>query len=57
MPETAINYLTFTPQVIQKKIRQLEQKMQKHAKNLEFEEAARIRDQLYKLRSTMIQNT
>jgi excinuclease ABC subunit B len=38
------------PEQVMKKIRKLEAEMYKHARNLEFEEAARIRDQIEKLR-------
>jgi excinuclease ABC subunit B len=33
-----------------KRIKKLEAEMYKHARNLEFEEAARLRDQIEKLR-------
>jgi excinuclease ABC subunit B len=38
------------PEQAMKKIRKLESEMYKHARNLEFEEAARIRDQIERLR-------
>ena len=38
------------PEQAMKRIRKLEAEMYKHARNLEFEEAARIRDQIEKLR-------
>jgi excinuclease ABC subunit B len=38
------------PEQAMKRIKKLEAEMYKHARNLEFEEAARIRDQIEKLR-------
>lgn len=43
-------YEHLTPKQLAKEIKQLEKKMFEHAKNLEFEEAAKIRDQLHVLR-------
>ncbi len=42
--------LLLGPEQAMKKIKKLEAEMYKHARNLEFEEAARIRDQIEKLR-------
>lgn len=44
--EEAGNYHKMTPKEVAKEIDQLETKMYKHATNLEFEEAAKIRDQV-----------
>lgn len=41
--------VTLTPQALKKKIAELEALMYKHAKNLEFEEAAKVRDNLQHL--------
>jgi excinuclease ABC subunit B len=38
------------PEQVMKKIKKLEAQMYKHARNLEFEEAARIRDAIERLR-------
>ena len=38
-----------TPAKLQKEIKKLEQKMLKHAQNLEFEEAAHMRDQIKRM--------
>lgn len=46
--------MALTPQALQQKIQQLEGQMMQHAQNLEFEEAARIRDQLHTLREQFI---
>lgn len=44
--EEAAKYLALPPQKLAKKLKQLEDQMFDHAKNLEFEEAARLRDQI-----------
>ncbi|MDH5216101.1 MAG: excinuclease ABC subunit UvrB [Gammaproteobacteria bacterium] len=44
--EEVIRYEAMTPSQLEKQIKILEQKMMKHAQNLEFEEAARVRDQI-----------
>ncbi|WP_380181146.1 excinuclease ABC subunit UvrB [Kalamiella sp. sgz302252] len=43
-----------SPKGLQKRIRELEAKMQEHAQNLEFEEAANVRDQLHEVRELFI---
>ncbi len=43
-----------TPKALQQKIHQLEAKMLEHAQNLEFEQAALVRDQLHQLRDLFI---
>ena len=37
------------PDELTKKIRELEQQMFKHAQDLEFEEAAKLRDQIHRI--------
>ncbi len=44
--EEAAKYLALKPEKLAKKIKELEKAMYEHAKNLEFEEAAKIRDQI-----------
>jgi excinuclease ABC subunit B len=44
-----------SPAQLQKKTRQLEEKMYQHARDLEFEEAARVRDQLERVRAAALQ--
>jgi excinuclease ABC subunit B len=39
-----------SPAALARKLKQLEAQMQEHAKNLEFEEAAAIRDQLAEIK-------
>jgi excinuclease ABC subunit B len=48
--EGAGDYSKLAPEQLQKRIKKLEQEMFKHARNLEFEEAARLRDEVQKLR-------
>lgn len=48
--EAAAEYQVLSPKALAKKIKQMEGQMYKHAKNLEFEEAAKIRDQLKQMR-------
>jgi excinuclease ABC subunit B len=43
-------YASLTPSQMMKKVKELEKQMYRHAENLEFEEAARIRDKLKHLR-------
>lgn len=40
-----------TPKQAAKALKQLEEKMYQHARNLEFEEAAKIRDQIKQLQA------
>ena len=40
-----------TPAALSRKLKQLEEKMHEHAKNLEFEKAAQMRDQLSRLKA------
>ena len=47
-------YLALTPEQGMKKIKQLEQRMYEHARNLEFEEAAKIRDELFHLKDVVL---
>ncbi|WP_337878959.1 excinuclease ABC subunit UvrB [Rheinheimera sp.] len=44
-----------TPYQLQAEIKQLEQKMLAHAKNLEFEQAAAVRDQIHQLREALLE--
>ena len=43
-----------TPEQMAKRIRQMETRMQQHARNLEFEEAAKLRDEITSLRNEML---
>lgn len=44
--EQAAEYQNMSPQALAKQIKKLEEQMLKHAKNLEFEEAAKTRDEI-----------
>jgi excinuclease ABC subunit B len=48
--EPAADYHALSPQEAVKRIKKLEQQMFQHARNLEFEEAARLRDEIDVLR-------
>jgi len=47
-------YAALSPEELAKKIKQLEREMFNYAKNLQFEEAAEVRDQLKKLKEKII---
>ena len=42
----AVDVATLTPDALARKLKQMEEQMYEHARNLEFEEAARVRDEL-----------
>ncbi|MEO8671988.1 MAG: excinuclease ABC subunit UvrB [Tahibacter sp.] len=48
--EAEADYATLSPEQIAGRIKKLEAQMYKHAKDLEFEDAARVRDQIHQLR-------
>ena len=52
--EEQAEYASLTPQQLAKRINQIEQAMYKHAQNLEFEDAARLRDELEHLRQVAL---
>ncbi|HVJ63015.1 MAG TPA: excinuclease ABC subunit UvrB [Tahibacter sp.] len=49
--EEAADYSALTPEQIASRIKKLETQMYKHAQDLEFEDAARVRDEIHKLRT------
>lgn len=49
--ETQAEYATLTPQQMAQRIKALEKEMYQHARDLEFEEAAQVRDRIRALRS------
>jgi excinuclease ABC subunit B len=51
--ELAADYTAMTPKQQGKKLKQLEEAMYQHAKNLEFEQAAKIRDEIKTLQALM----
>ncbi len=52
--EYAADYKTMTPRQLDKKLKQLEDAMYGYAKNLEFEQAARIRDEIKVLQEHLL---
>jgi excinuclease ABC subunit B len=52
--ETKANYSALTPKQRSKKIKELEEAMYQHAKNLEFEQAAKIRDEIKALQGEIL---
>ena len=50
MAEEQLQYGAMSPAEAEKKITGLEKQMHEHARNLEFEEAAKIRDEIQSLR-------
>ncbi len=52
--EYTADYKTMTPKQLGKKLKQLEDDMYRYAKNLEFEQAARIRDEIKVLQEQML---
>ncbi len=49
--EEVAEYAVLSPQQMAKKIKELEKQMYEHARNLEFEEAARLRDRIRELQA------
>jgi excinuclease ABC subunit B len=52
--ESAAQYQSLTPKALDQKIRDLEAQMYTHAQNLEFEQAASLRDEIHQLREQFI---
>ena len=52
--EDAADYTVLSPSQIAVKLKALEQQMYQHARNLEFEDAARIRDEIQRLKSASL---
>ncbi len=48
--ETGVDYATMTPKEVAARIKSMEDRMYQHARDLEFEDAARVRDELERLR-------
>jgi len=51
--EEASPYDSMTPEQLRKKAEQLEKRMLRHARDLEFEEAARLRDEIQRIRKAI----
>lgn len=54
MSEKESEYFALSPEALSLKLTKLENKMYEHAHNLEFEEAARLRDLIHKLRENVL---
>jgi excinuclease ABC subunit B len=52
--EEALEYESMTPKQLAKQIKTLETKMLEHAKNLEFEEAAQVRDEILHIKHNVL---
>jgi len=52
--ESVAEYKVLTPKQAAKKLKQLEEKMYQHAKSLEFEAAAAVRDEIKLLQAEMM---
>jgi excinuclease ABC subunit B len=52
--EPAEDYSALSPTQLVARLKKLEALMYKHAQNLEFEDAARVRDQMKRVRETML---
>jgi excinuclease ABC subunit B len=48
--EEATDYGALSPEQVGSTIKKLEARMYKHAQNLEFEEAGKLRDEIHRLR-------
>lgn len=55
--EEKLEYSTLSPQKLAKKLKMLEEKMYNHAKNLEFEEAAKLRDEIKHIKSIVLESS
>jgi excinuclease ABC subunit B len=52
--EQAADYTTLSASQLAELLRKLEQRMYKHAQNLEFEEAARVRDEIHRVKARQL---
>jgi excinuclease ABC subunit B len=52
--EEVIEYNKMSPQLLMQKLKKLEQAMYEHAKNLEFEEAAKLRDEIAHIQDNIL---
>ncbi|MBI2993851.1 MAG: excinuclease ABC subunit UvrB [Gammaproteobacteria bacterium] len=53
--ELGEDYSALSPELLAKRIRRLEEEMYRHARDLEFEEAARIRDQIRRMQASELE--
>ena len=54
MAEEAADYRSLSPAQLGVRLKALEQQMYQHAKDLEFEDAARVRDQIRQLKEASL---
>lgn len=52
--EPAVDYSRLSTQQLDKKIQELEEKMYRHARDLEFEQAARVRDEVHEINRILL---
>jgi excinuclease ABC subunit B len=52
--DTKAEYVLLSPEKVDKKIKQLQKKMYQHAENLEFEQAAKLRDEIQQLQNNRL---
>ncbi len=52
--EEAPDYAAFSPAQVAARLKQLEQRMYQHARDLEFEDAARLRDEIHRLKDASL---
>jgi len=50
--EEVAEYAALSPEILARKVKKLEKQMYQHAQNLEFEEAARVRDQIRRIQES-----
>ena len=55
--EQTLEYASMTPAQMNRRVKELEKQMYQHAKNLEFEDAARVRDELKALQGRGLVDT
>ncbi|MEN8128847.1 MAG: excinuclease ABC subunit UvrB [Pseudomonadota bacterium] len=54
--EQVIEYAKYSPEQMSKQVEKLEQRMYQHARDLEFEEAANMRDEIARLKSKVLES-
>ncbi|MNF01123.1 UvrABC system protein B [compost metagenome] len=54
MAEDTADYRSLSPAQLAARLKALEQRMYQHAKDLEFEDAARVRDQIRQLKEASL---
>jgi excinuclease ABC subunit B len=52
--EARVDYSTLTPEQLTARLRKLEQQMYKHAQDLEFEEAGKVRDEIRRIKAVAL---